>query len=121
MRVKSKEIAEYCEQILKEKNDTVCNMCSHIGINAAKISMWKKKDCDPRLGTLVDIIQYLGVSLDEFLGIAPPEERNPVPKDILEMEKMLLDIPENDRRMIQMNIKNYYDISIQRKRNGENL
>lgn len=119
MRAKSKEIADYCEQILKERNDTVCNMCSHIGINAAKISMWKKKDCDPRLGTLVAIIQYLGVSLDEFLGIVPPEKRDPIPEDIRNMEKMLLEIPENDRKMIRMNIKNYYDISVQQKKKTE--
>ena len=116
MRIKSKEIAEHCEQLLKEKNDNIGNMCSQIGINAAKIAMWKRKDCDPRLGTLIAIIYYLGISFDEFLGIAPPEERDPVPADIREMEKMLLKIPENDRKMIQMNIKNYYDIYAQHKK-----
>lgn len=116
MRIKTKEIAEYCEQLLKEKNDNIGNMCSKIGVNAAKIAMWKKKDCDPRLGTVVAIVQYLGISFDEFLGIVPPEQRDPVPVDIREMEKMLLKIPENDRKMIQMNIKNYYDISTHKKK-----
>lgn len=109
----SKEIAEYCDKLLHERNDTIYNMCSKIGIDRAKLGMWRQKNVDPRLGTLVSIAMYLGISIDNLVGL----EENPdstffyVPDDIKEMIDMLLEIPEKDRRMIKMNIQNYYKVN----------
>ncbi len=110
MRRTSKEIADYCEKLLQSRNDNVSNMCKHIGIPQAKFSMWKQRDFDPRLGTLIDIILYLDISFEDLLDLKPESEK--LPDDIFKMVSMLKHIKENDRKMILLNIKNYYDVAM---------
>lgn len=109
----SKEIVEYCERLLRERNDTVYNMCSKIDVDRAKLSMWKQKIVDPRLGALVRISMYLGISIDNLVGLEENSDNTffYVPDDIKEMIDMLLEISERDRKMIKMNIQNYYKVN----------
>ena len=48
----------------------------------------------------------------DLLGLKEEE----LPHDIKVMEDMLLKIPEKDRKMIFLNIKNYYEISFTEKK-----
>lgn len=107
MRVTGKEIIEYVESELKLRGATVGEMCRAINMNQARLSMWRQKDVSPTLQTLMAIIGYMNITLDQLIGLDKTE--NAIPEDIVGMERMLLHIPPEDREMIALNIKNYYE------------
>ena len=111
MRRTSDELVKYIETILARKGDSAYHMCQTIGVSIGKYVMQKRNKYDPRIGMLIDIVQYLGISFDELIGLKESEQEI-LPHDIAEMVFMLKHIPEKDRKLISMNIKNSYDIAM---------
>lgn len=112
MRTTGKEIAEFCEALLRNSGRTIAEMCRMTGMKKEMFSMWKSHPAIiPRMDALLKICNYLGISMDTLIGI----EKKMLPYDIEAMVNMLVEIPENDRRMILMNIKNYYDVLHEKK------
>ena len=116
------EFTNYCEKLLAERGDSVYALCKAVGIKQAHFSVWKhngSNEMNQKIGVLVDIARYLGISLDEFFGLQTAVEerrqRQNLPADISDMVRMLGSIGEADRKMIRLNIKNYYDAALEKK------
>ena len=115
MRTSSYALAEYIEMRLAQNKDTVTNMCNHIGITPSAISMWKKQETDPRLGLILKITSYLGISIGQLLDIPMGDGDEKLPDDIANMVYMLKFIDTSARKMIRLNIKNYYEEALGKK------
>ena len=71
-----------------------------------RLFMWKSKDVSPRLDILLIIIKYLGITLDELIGIT---ENNDIPDSVKHCENMLLHISEENREVITKIIQIYFE------------
>ena len=108
MRTTGIEILEYIRESLNARGETIADMCRALNFEPAMFSWWKKKpELSPKVDCLCVIAEYLNVTLNDIVGMKNIE----TPKDIQKMERMLLEIPEQDREMIELNIKNYYNRS----------
>lgn len=108
MRTSGVEILDYLRELLQSENKTIADMCRALDMEPAMFSWWKKKPkLSPKVDSLCEIANYLGITLNDIVGM----KEAPLPKDIKEMERMLVAIPEEDREMILLNIKNYYERS----------
>lgn len=114
MRETGKEILEFVDLELHKRGKTIGEMSRAFGINQARFSMWKQKTVSPTLETLLLIANYLDITLDELIGVE--KDLPALPDDILSMEKMLIHIKPEDREMILLNIKNYYEREIRRSK-----
>lgn len=69
MRVTGKEIAEFCDELLKDSGTSIAEMCRITGIKKPVISMWRSHpDVVPKLDTAVAIAEYFQISLSELIG-----------------------------------------------------
>ena len=71
-----------------------------------------KRDMLLKVENIYAISKEINVSIPKLLGL----EEDPLPEDIKIMEEKLRVIPEKDRKMILMNIQNYYDVAIAAKK-----
>lgn len=52
-----------------------------LGFSQQAVSKWENNTAEPDISTLIKIAQYFEVSVDELLGLDPPEQkRQPVPQ-----------------------------------------
>ena len=75
--------------------------------------MAEKRNSYFSIETLCKISDELNISLDDLLN-TKFSCNSEMPYDIREIETMLLAIPEKDREIILLNVKNYYEKSISR-------
>ena len=106
----SKQIAEFCENLLKKRNEMVSTMCSKLNINQATFSMWKKNDVNPSLNILADISKYLEISLDCLVGneSVPQNTIYSFPDDTLEIIKKLELLSREDVEILKEILDIYY-------------
>ena len=101
---------------LKQFIEIIDKRCSEIGISKWELAkraglsetvfnMALKRNSYLRLENIEAISRILEISMIQLLGL----EEKSLPDDIKTIEDLLLKIPKKDRKMILLNVKNYYD------------
>lgn len=106
-----KQFMDICDERLTELGMTRAELLRKIGQSRSLFTMALKRNYYINVETIVQISEEIGISVPVLLGI----EDN-FPADVRKMIDMLLKIPERDRKMISMNIKNYYDLAMSEKK-----
>lgn len=106
----TEQILDVIDERLKEMGMTKAELLRKTNQSASLFVMASKRGSAFRIDSLVAISKALNISLSVLLGIDEG-----LPKDIQYMVDMLLVIPEKDRKMIALNIKNYYDVTVSEK------
>lgn len=69
MRTTGKEIAEFCDKLLKMSGRTIAEMCRSTGMKKEVFSMWRSHPSTvPRLDSLLSISSYLGLTVSQIIG-----------------------------------------------------
>ena len=105
-----KEIVEYLKYKIKQLGLGQEETLKKAGLSTTIFAMSLKRNLYMRLESIIAISNVLNISVGEILGYSD----NEIPEDIQQMISMLLTLPKDDRRMIAMNIENYFSI-----RNGK--
>ena len=65
-------ISQRMFDILKQKRLSQAELAKKLGISPSTISTWKKEGTDPPTKNLLDIAEFLGISVNELLGDKSP-------------------------------------------------
>ena len=105
-----KDFMNVIDRRLKEMGDNRNNMLTKLGFSRALLRATETRDTFPSVVNIVDIANYIGVSVGTLLGT---DKNTPdyIPDDIRVMVTMLLKIPEKDRKMLHDIIQLYYQQS----------
>ena len=103
----TEQIIKVIEERLEALDMSKAELLRRSGQSQSLFVMALKRGSSFRIESLVEMSKVLNISLPVLLGID-----DSLPKDIQFMVDMLMVIPENDRKMIAMNIKNYYDVAM---------
>lgn len=106
------QFMKICDERIAEMGITRAELLRRAGQSQALFNMALKRNSHLRIENIIAISEVLGISVPILLGI----EEN-IPSDIRIMVDMLMKIPERDRRMISLNIKNYYEMAMSEKKN----
>ncbi len=109
------EFVDYLESQLAEISMSPFMMSKLIGISRATMIGWKKFNRLPTVEVLFKISELLKIPVNELVDEAEVKKVT-YPADIRKMIDMLTEIPEENRKMISMNIKNYYDVEQEKKK-----
>lgn len=101
-----KEFIDYCDERIKQLGTTKTEFLRNIGLSETLFIMSLKRGTFPKVENIDLIAKSLGVSMERILGL----DNHTVPDDIMDMENMLMKIPESQRKILAMNIKNIYDL-----------
>jgi lambda repressor-like predicted transcriptional regulator len=107
-----KQLIAICDERLKIMGISRTELLKRAGLSETVFTMALARNSYLKVESLVAISEILGIPLMDLLGLKEEE----LPHDIKVMEDMLLKIPEKDRKMIFLNIKNYYEISFTEKK-----
>lgn len=69
-------IGENMKQIRRERGLTQEEVAAHLGISFQSISKWERGDGYPDITMLPALANYLGISIDELLGVSEIEKNN---------------------------------------------
>lgn len=119
---------ERFEQLLKERGISAYRVAKDTKITTSLFSQWKSGKNQPKTSTLQKVADYFGVSLDWLLGNTDikhlPNENNVVivekddfsahEKNFIEMYRQL---PKEFQKLLDENLKAYYNISLKDKLN----
>ena len=105
-----KEIVAICDKRIKAMGISRWELQKRAGLSETFFTMALHRNSFPKVESLEALSKELGVPLIDLLGLGETE----LPDDIKLMESMLLKIPEEDRKMIAMNIENYYKKSLEK-------
>lgn len=105
------QFMEICDERIAEMGITRAELLRRAGQSQALFNMALKRNSHLRIENIIAISEVLGISVPILLGI---EET--IPSDIRIMVDMLMKIPERDRKMISLNIKNYYEMAMSEKK-----
>lgn len=114
MRTNGKEIAEYCEELLKSRGKRVADMCRATGLRKELFSIWKsRKDVSPQLNTLLLISQYMELSVSQIIG----QESEPYSFEVKNIADMLKALSPASVKAVGAVTKTYYDMETGEKTN----
>ena len=99
-----------CDERLKEMGITRAELLRRAGQSPSLFVMALKRNSYLRIESIIAISEVIGISVPVLLGI-----KESIPQDIRIMVDMLLKIPERDRKMISLNIRNYYEEALSSK------
>jgi hypothetical protein len=100
------EVVNFCKQRIRQLKLGQVETLEKAGISTTIFAMSLKRNVYMKVETMNILAQLLNVSVGEMLGC----NNSDLPSDIQEMVDMLLILPEEDRKLISMNIKNYCDV-----------
>ena len=109
-----KQLIAICDERLKVMGITRNELLKRAGLSETVFTMALSRNTYLRVETLAVISELLEIPLVDLLGIN--DAKKALPEDIEVMENMLLKIPEKARKMILMNIKNYYEVALSEKK-----
>ena len=107
-----KEFMNVIDERLKIMGISRWELLKRCGLSETLFTMALKRDMLLKIENIYVISKEINVSIPKLLGL----EEDPLPDDIKIMEDMLRVIPEKDRKMISMNIQNYYNVAIAAKK-----
>lgn len=64
------------KRIRLERNLTQEEIANHIGVSAQSVSKWERGEGYPDIELLPSLANYLGISVDELLGVSESEKKN---------------------------------------------
>ena len=64
------------KRIRLERNLTQEEIANHIGVSAQSVSKWERGEGYPDIELLPSLANYLGISVDDLLGVSESEKRN---------------------------------------------
>ena len=105
-----KDFMNVIDRKLEEMGDNRNNMLMKLGLSKALLRAAELRDTFPSVVNVVDIANYIGVSVGTLLG-TDKDTPNYIPDDIKVMVTMLLKIPEKERKMLHDIIQLYYQQS----------
>lgn len=107
-----KDFMNIVDERLKIMGISRWELLKRCGLSETLFTMALKRDMLLRVENIFVISKEINIPVPQLLGI----EEDPLPDDIKAMKNMLLKIPKKDRKMILMNIQNYYDVAMTDKK-----
>ena len=101
-----KEFIKICDERLKLLNMTRAELFKKANLSEPIFIMAMKRNSHLKIENIETISNILGISIQELLGLKDID----TPKDIKDMEDLLLKIPEKDRKFILLVITSYYRV-----------
>lgn len=106
------ETIDFCKERIAALGMSQADVLSKAGCSATLFVMSLRRKSYMRVETLDSLAKILNVSVADILGV----NDNNMPDDIQNMVSMLKEIPLKDRKMIAMNIENYYRVAMDKKK-----
>lgn len=103
-------ISERMFQLLDEKGKKAKDLADFLHVNSGQISMWKKRNADPKAEQIFNICEFLGVTPEYLLTgkESPPssDPDDPMLSQIISLYKKLSDVQRGEligyaRRMVE--------------------
>ena len=101
-----KEFIKICDERLKLLNMTRAELFKKANLSEPIFIMAMKRNSHLKIENIETISNILGISIQELLGLKDID----TPKDIKDMEDLLLKISEKDRKFILLVITSYYRV-----------
>ena len=119
------EIIDYLDERIKQSGMYKADVLKKAGYSITLFIMAKQRNSYLRVETMIELGRILNVSLTDILDIKEDakieqikktaELYNNLPEDIKRMIDMLQSISPENRKMIGMNIENYFNVEQQNK------
>jgi transcriptional regulator with XRE-family HTH domain len=106
------ETIEFCKERIAALGMSQADVLAKAGCSTTLFIMSLKRKSYMRVETMASLAKILNVSVADILGV----DNEDIPDDIQNMVSMLKEIPPRDRKMIAMNIENYYRVSMDKKK-----
>ena len=116
-----KETIDYLNDRIKRSGMTRVDVLKQAGLSVTIFTMALKRNSYLKLETFESLSKILDVPISDILGLSEKELTEDeekmlhLPDDIKSMVDMLLKISPQSRKMIMMNIENYYSVEQQNK------
>lgn len=119
------EVIEYLDEKIKLSGMYKADVLKNAGYSITLFTMAKNRNSYLKVETMIELGKILNISLADILDInediqlkeikKSADMYNNLPEDIKKMVTMLLSISPENRKMIGMNIENYYTVEKQNK------
>ena len=106
-----KETIDYLDNRIKQTGMTKADVLKKAGLSVSVFAMALNRNNYLRLESMMKLANVLNITVGDILGITD----NELPDDIKKMLDMLKDISPENRKMISMNIENYFRVEMQNK------
>ncbi len=110
-----KESIEYLNERIRQTGMTKAEVLKKAGLSVTIFTMAQSRNSYLRLESMISLGKILNVSVGDILGL----NESDMPDDIQRMVAMLKDISPENRRMIEMNIENYFKVELWNKANED--
>ncbi len=108
-----KETIEYLNDRIKQTGMTKAEVLTKAGLSRTIFTMALNRNAYLRVESMISLGEVLNVTVGDILGLDDGE----YPEDIQKMLDMLKDISLENRKMISMNIENYFKVELWDKAN----
>lgn len=93
------------KRLLDKRNITQAQMAKDLNVSPATISGYVTNAHQPAIDMLIDIAEYLHVSVEELVGV-PIQVDDPIRKDkIIQITEMTSILPDEDLELVLMLVK----------------
>ena len=103
------ETIEFLNSSIKKSGIMKKDVLDKVGLSSSAFTMALSRNNYLRLESIEKLGEVLHLSVADILGL------NELPEDIQEMVNMLKQLSPESRKMISMNINNYYQVEVQNK------
>ena len=109
-----KETIDFLNERIKQSGMLKKDVLEKAGLCVTIFTMALNRNTYLKIESMISLGQVLNVTLGDILGINDSE----LPDDIQKMVDMLKSISPENRKMISMNIENYFKVELQNKDNN---
>ena len=106
-----KETIDYLNERIKQSGMLKKDVLEKAGLSVTIFTMALNRNAYLKIESMVSLGEVLNVSVGDILGI----NDNELPEDIQKMVDMLKSISPESRKMLSMNIENYFKVEMQKK------
>lgn len=103
------ETIDFLNSSIKKSGMMKKDVLEKAGLSSTVFTMALNRHNYLRLEAISKLADVLNISIADILGV------NELPQDIQEMVNMLQQLSPESRKMISMNINNYYQVEVQNK------
>lgn len=100
------EVIKFCESRARQLGISKTELFKKAGCSPTLFIMAERRNTYMKIETLIELGKVLNVTVGEILGT----NEEVLPDDIWHMVSMLKAISPENRRMISMNIENYFSV-----------
>ena len=106
-----KETIDYLNERIKQSGMLKKDVLEKAGLSVTIFTMAQNRNAYLKIESMMSLGEVLNVTVADILGINESE----IPDDIQKMVDMLKSISPESRKMISMNIENYFKVEMQNK------